>query len=292
MERTGIVWGRVTRSGQPVSGAKVEVLTTGIGEPVYFNNLMLPDKKLTETSANGLFAMPSVARGVHAVQVHLGRKMSDPVFLSAENGTVASLDLDVMKASEIQGRAFEAFKPDLPVRVEVRPAGHIKKRKMVIENEEGSPIRLAHLGMPAVLDIDGGFEYVSTRTIQNPETRHLQLPMVQRTWYDRITGALRYNPAPQTGNIIGFIQGNRFRVTMDADALTANSRVVYFDSRGEVTSDKYGEPGGGFILYGVRDGIRTVVIESDGHGPAADRIFAATVLVEDGIIASLSHWLR
>lgn len=288
MKTMGVVWGRVTRAGQTVAGAKVEVVTEGTGEPVYFNDLMLPDKTLTTTGSNGLFAVPAVGVGAHALQIRLGRRVSDPVFLQADAESVASLELDVLKASEMQARAFDAFRTDLPIRAEVRPMGHAKSRAMNVEIDGSSVVKLANLGMPSVLEVDGGSEYLPMRMIQNPDTRHLYLPMVQRSWFDRVIGRIRYNMPPQTGTILGFIQGTRFRVSMDDKSLSSAAKIFYFDARGEMTTKEYGEPGGGFILVGVANGLQTVVVEADG----SDRVYAATVLVEDSHVAAVSHWLR
>lgn len=285
---SGVVWGRVTRAGAPVAGAKIDVLTEGVGEPVYFNELMLPDSGLKETGSNGLFALPSATAGLHGIQVHVGKRTSDPVYMTTEPGSVSSLDLDILRASEIQARAFEAFRPEAGVGVVLKPMGHLKARRMMIDAEEGKAIKLAHLGSPSILDVEGGAEYLSVRLIQNPETRHLDIPMVNRSWYDRIIGRLKYNSVPQTGNIIGFIQGQRFRITMEESALSVDARVIYFDSRGEMTTQSYGEPGGGFLLLGVKDGVQTVIVEAEG----SNRKFAATVLVQEGIVATVSHWLR
>lgn len=288
MKSTGVIWGRVTRAGQTVADAKIDVITEGAGEPIYFNDLMLPDSNLKSTGSNGLFAVPAASAGVHAVQVRLGKRLSDPVFMATDVASVSALELDVLKASEVQARAFDAFRTDLPLRVEVRPMGHIRSRKMVVQGDGGAIVKLAHLGLPSILEVEGGADYLSTRIIQNSETRNLYLPMVERAWFDRVIGQARYNNPPRTGNVLGFIQGTRFRVSMDEKSLSAGAKVIYFDARGEVTTREYGEPGGGFILLGVNNGLQTVVVESEG----SDRIFAATVLIEDGYVASLSHWLR
>lgn len=288
MKTKGVIWGRVTRAGQTVANAEVDIITQDSGEPVYFNDLMIPESSLKKTGSNGIFAVPSVGTGLQALQVRIGKRTSDPVFVQTDVRTVASLELDVMKASDVEARAFDAFRPDWPLNVEVSPFGHVKARKMLVQGEAGSVVKLANLGQPSILDINGGADYVSTRIIQNPETRSLFMPMVQRTWFDRIVGSIRYNMPAGTGNVLGFIQGARFRVSMDADALTPNAKVIYFGSNGEVSTNPYGDAGGGFILLGVRDGLQTILIEADG----SDRVFAATVLVQDGVVASLSHWLR
>lgn len=288
MKTEGVVWGRVTRAGQTVQGAQIEVITHAAGEPVYFNDLMLPDASMTATGSNGLFALPGAAVGTHALQVRLGKRLSDPVFLQADAASVSSVELDVLKASDLEARAFDAFRTDLPLRAEVKPMGHLKSRMMVVEGDGDSHLKLAHMGHPSILEIDGGSNYIPMRMTQNPEARNLYIPMVQRAWFDRVIGSMRYNLPAGAGSVLGFIQGSRFRISMDEKSLSAGARIVYFDSRGEITTQNYGEPGGGFILMGVANGLQTVLVEADG----SDRVFAATVFVEDGHVAALSHWLR
>lgn len=288
MESGGVIWGRVVRAGQTVSGAEVEVRTAGGGEPIYFNDLMLPDASLRATGANGIFAMSNVDPGTHVVQVRIGKRLSDPVFLKSGIASVSNIELDVLKASIFETRAYDAFRPDLALAAEIKPMGHLRSRRMVVDRDLGANLKIANLGMPTILEVEGGPEYVSTRMIQNPSSRHLHLPMVSRGWFDRTVGRVRFNNAPATGNIIGYIQGSRFQVSMKPEALSANAKVIYFDSRGETLDQDFGEPGGGFIILGAQNGLQTVVIASEG----SDRVFAATVLVEDGHVASVSHWLR
>lgn len=293
-EAKGVVWGRVTRGSNPVAGATVEVLTEGIGEPVYFNDLMLPDPTMKATGPSGLFALPAASPGLHAMQVHLGKRLSDPVYVQAEAQSVVALELDVLKASEVEGRVYEAFRPERSIEAELRVMGHVKSRRMKIAansndaNSGSSLVKLAHLGMPSILDIAAGAEYLAVRVIQNPETRYLDVPLVTRGWYDAIIARLRYNSLPSTGNVIGFIQGLRYRVMVEEDSLSERAKVVYFDDRGEMISQEYGVPGGGFMLLGLKDGLRTVLIEAEGSG----RVYAVTVLVQEGVPAMISHWLR
>lgn len=291
-ETKGVVWGRIVRGSKPVSGASVEVLTEGIGEPVYFNDLMLPDPSLKSTGASGLFAIPAAAEGLHAIQVYIGKRLSDPVYLQAKAKSVVALELDVLKASEIESRVYEAFRPEKNISAELRIMGHIKARRMNLDAENAggrdSIVKFAHLGAPTIVDVAAGSEYLAVRVVQNPETRYFDVPLVSRAWYDRVVARMRYNSPSTTGNVIGFIQGIRYRVMVEEESLSGPAKVVYFDDRGELISQEYGVPGGGFILLGLKDGMRTVLIEAEG----SNRVYAVTVLVQEGVPALISHWLR
>jgi hypothetical protein len=291
-ETKGVVWGRVVRGSQPVAGATIEVLTEGIGEPVYFNDLMLPDASLKATGSLGLFAVPAASEGMHAIQVHLGTRMSDPVYFETKPKAVFNLELDVLKASEVESRIYDAFRPDQNLSAELRVFGHAKARKIQIDTNNNAgkvaPIKFAHLGTPTIIDVSAGAEYLAVRVTRNPESRFFDVPLVPRAWYDRVVASVRHNAPHMTGNVIGFVEGMRYRVMIEEESLSGPAKVVYFDARGEIVSNEYGVAGGGFLLLGLKEGMRTVLIEAEG----SDRVYAATVLVQNGVPALVSHWLR
>lgn len=288
----GLVWGRVVRNGNPVAGARVEVLTEGALKPIYFSELMLPDKPSTMTASNGLFAIPIVEGQVHAIQIVSGEKYSEPVFTMVDAGAVAPLELDLAMRSVYSARAFDAFRTGWSLAVDVRPTGHAKNRTIRLLREATAEkphqVGLTHLGQPVSLDIEAGSEYLRTRVIQNPDTRYLIMPMVQKAWFDRLVGRVRYNVAMSDGAAIGFIQGTRFKVEVAAESLGADARIIYFDSRGEILDQPYGEAGGGFVILGLKSGMQTIVVKADG----SDQVFASTLMIEHDTVATVNHWLR
>ncbi|MBL7686888.1 MAG: hypothetical protein JNJ49_02565 [Bdellovibrionaceae bacterium] len=288
----GLIWGRVVRNGSPVPGARVEVLTEGAMKPIYFSELMLPDKSTTMTASNGLFAIPIVEGQVHAIQIVSGEKYSEPVFAVVDAGAVAPLELDLAMRSVYSARAFDAFRTEWPLAVDVRPTGHAKNRTIRLLREATAErphrVGLTHLGHPVSLDVEAGPEYLRTRVIQNPDTRYLIMPMVQKAWFDRLVGRVRYNAAMSDGAAIGFIQGARFKVEVAAESLGADARIIYFDSRGEILEQPYGEAGGGFVILGLKSGMQTIVVKADG----SDQVFASTLMIEHDTVATVNHWLR
>lgn len=288
----GLVWGRVVRNGSPVESARIEILTEGALRPIYFSELMLPDKTKTATGSNGLFAIPVADGRVHAIQVVTAEKYSEPVFAVVDPGAVTPLELDLAKRGIYQAAAFDAFRTEWPLAVSIRPTGHAKGRTIRLPREPKTDrplqVGLTHLGQPVSLDVEAGPEYLQTRVIQNPETRSLILPMVQKVWFDRLVGRVRYNGTFAEGAAIGFIQGGRFKVEMAPEAFGNDARILYFDSRGELLDQPYGEAGGGFVILGLKSGVQTVVVKADG----SDQVFATTVVIDHDTVSTVNHWLR
>jgi hypothetical protein len=113
--------------------------------------------------------------------------------------------------------------------------------------------------------------------------------MIQTAWMDRVLGSLKLNREPDTGTVVGFVQGqSRFRVSLEEKSVGPSTRIVYFNQRGEVTRDDHGEPGGGFILMNMPEGFRTVAIQPEGTA----KFFSTAILVESKVINVISHWIR
>jgi hypothetical protein len=109
--------------------------------------------------------------------------------------------------------------------------------------------------------------------------------MVQTVWIDAMKGQMRVNSDPRTGTIIGFIRGtSAYQVSLENLSLGPNTKVVYFDARGELTQRNYGEAGGGFMIMNVPEGFRTVLVQPSGTTKA----LASMVLVESRVTNVIS----
>ena len=136
------------------------------------------------------------------------------------------------------------------------------------------------------LDADAGSSYERVRvTAQKTQTK-IDFPMVQSVWIDRIKGAQRVNQDPRSGTVIGFIRGtSAYQASRENESLGPNTRIVYFNDRGELTGFNYGVAGGGFMILNAPQGFRTVLIQPAGSNAKA---FATAVLVEDRVTNVIS----
>jgi hypothetical protein len=287
MAEMGMIWGRVRRRGEGVAGARVEPMSS-VSAVVYFNDLLIPDPTLEQTSANGWFVIPYARQGGHVLHVNLGTRWSDPVVVGVRPGSVAQVEAEITRGSEVFVRGLDAFRPDWPLHVEVRPMLHRRGRRVTVDRTQESTLRVAHANQDIALDLDAGPEYIRTRMILDPERRDLNMPMLPRGWLEKIRSQVKHNGAPAEGVVVGFFQGQRFQLKISEAWRTENTRVVYFDSRGEVTAAPYGEPGGGFVVFGVQEGVHNIVVGLEG----SDRVFATTAWVESSTPMVINHWLR
>lgn len=287
-EEKSIIWGRVIKNGQPVAGAEVEIMTTQDEvKPVYFNSLMIPDFSLTATSANGLYAFFPVEPGSHAVQAKFKDVVTDPEIFPTEERSVSRVDLDIQLVKKARVRVFDAFRTDWPLQAKVsNPA---MTRHLDAPRSGEALIRFASTASPLILDADTDPKYERVRVTNGRDRRTIYIPMIQSDWLAKIRNTIKINREPETGDVVGFFQGSEpYQVALDEESLHPNSKLLFFNSRGELTHKEFGEPGGGFILLNIPEGFRSVTVQPSG----TEKIFSATILVESRVTNVLSHWIR
>lgn len=285
-ETSGVVWGRVTYNGKTVAGARVELMTGEDVRPIYFNAALLPDPSLKETSANGLYAFFPVSVGAHAVQVvWRNGRTSEPRVFPTEAKTVSQVDIEASKDRVSKVKVFDAFSTDYPLSAEVSYLGN--DRHYAIDRSGVREIKYAGGPGLLVLDAHAGPAYEKARLALSRDRRLIYFPMVQTAWLNQLRGTARINSEPGRGSVVGFVQGaSPYKVNLDSQA--ASTRVYYFNSRGEMTSTDYGEPGGGFVIFNVEEGFRTFTIMSSG----SLKTYSSVALIERNIVSLVSHWIR
>ena len=284
-EQTSVVWGRVTRSGRSIAGAKVDLMTAASDDqkPVYFNAMMLPDPSLKETTANGLYAFFPIEPGSHAVQASDGHSVTEPNLFPTDEQTVTVANLELAVTQRAKLRVFDAFKTDWPLAAEITSSGR-KHGALVSKTGEMNVSFTGGEGL-LVLDADAGPSYDRVRVMAPKTQKKIDFPMVQSVWLERIRGALRLNPDPATGTVVGLIRGiDAYQVSLEEGSIGPNTKIIYFDAKGEVTRENYGERGGGFIIANMPPGFRTVLIQPSGSSKA----LATAVLVESRVTNVIS----
>ena len=279
---TSFVWGKITRGGQPVQGAHVDLMTSEV-KPVYFNAMMLPDSTLKETSANGLYAFFPVEPGSHAVQAADSHGVTEPSLFPTDQQTATQVNLELNVTRSAKIRVYDAFKTDWPLAAEVVTAGR-KRGAMVPKSGEMTATFTGGNGL-LMLDTDAGPSYANIRVAALKSQHKIDIPMVQTVWIERLKGEMRVNADARSGTIIGFIRGTpAYQVSLEKQSLGTNTKVVYFDARGELTQKNYGEVGGGFMMMNVPEGFRTVLVQPSGTTKA----LASVVLVESRVTNLIS----
>ncbi|MES2963747.1 MAG: hypothetical protein V4760_07630 [Bdellovibrionota bacterium] len=285
---SAVVWGRIVRSGKPVSGATVDLMTTSEEiRPIYFNSMNLPDPTLTATSENGLYAFFPVTAGAHAVRAADSRGATEPILFPADVQTVSQVDLELSIDRKAKVRVFDAFKTDWPLSAEVASAG--RTSGTMVDRSGETTIRFASGRGQLILDADAGRTYERVRLMVPRDRRTVDFPMVQSLWLDRLRGNLRIDRAPETGTVVGFIQGSpAYKVSLDEESIARGTRIVYFDGRGQISRNEFGENGGGFIVFNLPEGFRTLFVQPTG----TSKVFAASLLVDAKVTNVLTRNLK
>lgn len=272
---SAFIWGRVTRGGQPVAGAHVDLMT-GDTKPVYFNAMNLPDTSMTETGANGLYAFFPVEAGSQAVQAADKHGITEPSVVPTDEQTATQVNLELNVTRSARVKVYDAFKTDWPLSAELVAPG--RKHGAVVPKSGEMTVTFTGGEGLLILDSDAGANYDRVRVTAAKTQHTIEVPMVQTVWLDQMRGALRLNSAPRTGAIVGFIKGGiGYQVSLENESLGPDTRIVYFDAHGEVI--QYGVANGGFVIFNAPEGFRTVLIQPQGSGKA----LATAVLVEGGV---------
>ncbi len=286
-KQQAIVWGKVTKEGRAVAGAKVEMLTgTTEVKPIYFNSLMIPDPTLETTTANGMYAFFPIEAGVHAVQASINDVATDPILFPAEPGYISPMDLETARLRRADLKVFDAFNPQDPLSAQIAAVG--AERGFEINGTGHLVYRYSAGSALILLEADAGRDYAVTRYSFPRDRRFLFMPMIKQSWLDQIGGRKRVNREPGAGVILGFIQSSEpYQVYPQANAISPSTRVVYFDARGKALSSDYGIPGGGYLIFNVAEGFHTVSVVTSKGGPAQSQ----TTLVDKDVLNVTNHFL-
>lgn len=240
-----LIWGIVKDQGRPVEGATV--LAGQGARTSYFGGFYLPDQTRTKTSENGMFSITLSNPGWNELLVELSDGRRIHINTLVFSGKVSQVEVDVPKStSPLILRSFDAF------------TGEPLRTNLEIQQLEQS--------------IDTGFE--GTATVDAPKTNnlsfvlvspeapyekirlsymqledYLHIPLFTKNWMDEFRAYLKVSDEPQTGNIVGFVQGDDF--TVEVQNKESSSKVVYFNQQGHFSNQ--GVAGGGFIVFNLEE---------------------------------------
>jgi hypothetical protein len=278
---TSLVWGRVTRNGKAVAGAKVDLMTTDKAlTPIYFNELMIPDPNLKATSANGLYAFLPVPPGAHAVQVSDDAILSEPVIFPTEARHVSTINIETASWKRMVVKSFDAFSSEKMVAADLYRLGFTQERK---HSPQGT-VEMKFSPGSTLLAINAipSSEYVPSRVTLSRNKTFAYFPMVKTQWLKALFTDHRL---PGTSIAVGFVQSKKsYRVHADG----ANTEVIYFNARGERVEGSVGVGGGGYVIINLDTGFRTISVIPMG----ADSISSSVVLADSKFVNLINHVIQ
>lgn len=262
-QNSGVIWGRVVKQGKELTGAKIEMAGDHRVEPIYFNSLLIPDRFAESTGENGAFAMVWVTPGIQSLRVTYQGQAYPASIVPVSVGRISYVELEIGEVESAPVKIYDAFDSGKDIQALVRLAGD--------ETSEIDVQGQGHLGLPKgngimMLEVDAGSLFELSRYTIGRDQRQLRLPMVRHDWIQSLVARRRINLGGDVGVVVGFVANDSFTVSLEAaENSDRDVEVVYFDSMGRPLYGEEGVPGGGFAIFNVSPGLRTITLASRNH---------------------------
>lgn len=267
-----LILGRVVSQGAPVNGVKIQVEGAPHIRPVYLNEILIPDPKLTETTSSGYFVFVHPTEGYYSIRGEKGGQFFGFGNVSSEANSSSFVSVEqALHSAPFEMRSFSAFSGE-PVATEV--SVQAKDQIFTIEGYGlvDHPV-VSGQSMAQVQPLNA--EYMPSLFAYEASEDFLHMPLVKRVWVDKLIGQARINIIPNSGMILGFTRKGGYELSLPHLTDSSEVKVIYFDSQGNVTPAPIDQ--GGFLLVNVPDLAQTIVMTD-----ALGQILSQVVPVDAG----------
>lgn len=277
-----VVWGKVSLDGHPVSGIQVKLESVAEMDPIYFNQFMLPDPKLTSTSENGLYAFISVPEGFQSLVATRENNIFGYQNVIVEKGSVASGDIqNSMRIESVPLRVFDAFS-GAPLSAEVA----LQSLDHELNVRDGADVlmlpQVNRLGLLRLKPESN--DYLAARYLYSDKDSFIHLPVIAWSWLSGIKTFLKLNEVSESGVAVGFVPDEDFEAYIAGEEDFPAANIVYFDMQGRILQTGKGAAGGGFIVYNLPADTHEIVV----MGAKTQKIFSRTLPIDPNSLSVLS----
>jgi hypothetical protein len=279
MKESAIVWGVAKIDGKPLSGVTVTAESDPEAKAIYFNEFMIPDPKLKETTANGLYAFTDIEEGFQALLAQRGDAYFGHQNVSVEKGFVAVGDISSsLKTEPVTLKAFDAFSGE-----SANLIADLQSLQAPTAITGGSAsVILTQVPRMSLLYTEDTAPYLKANYFYNDTDTYIHLPMIRDEWLVGIRSEEKINQIDKSGTIVGFVPGESFEVYLAGKSKGTTSSIAYFDATGKKTNR--GTAGGGFIIFNTPLGLQEVVVVSD----KVEKIISKVVPVDESSLSILN----
>lgn len=274
-----IVWGQVNQADQPVSGAQVEM--AGSYQPIYFNEMFIPDPKLKATSSNGLFAFLKVKPGVQAIRVKSSGRVYPAQIFPTEAKHVSYVEVEVRSRLVTQFKVVDVLNMQRPIEARIRMVG---TDEVLGLSGEGL-VEYSVAANPFMVEAEGGPDYEISRRTLVGQPQMAYVPLIKRDWLYDLQKQKGISSFPGRGTVVGFVDDSDFEVEMTGYAARELPQTVYFDANGKILNSRHGVAGGGFVIFNAPMGLQTVYIH-----PTTSREAHSEVVVAEPQYVHVMTW--
>ncbi len=281
-DKSGVIWGRITKNGQPVTGARVEMAGDSRRAAVFFNSLLLPDRYADSTGENGAFAFVWATPGIQSVRVIYQGQSYPAQVIPVESNHVSYLEFDLGEPDSVPLEMVDPIDGSKEINAILRLAGD--------ETAQVEVQGRGRLSLPAgpglmMLEGDAGEQYELMRYSAPRNSKFMHLPVVRRDWLLSLAARRRINMDTEVGTVVGFAMNDDFIVRLEgADEGDAEPVIVYFDTQGQALFAEEGVAGGGFAIFNVPSGLRTVSISTKSSRQLFTQVVIAAPEVVNAVV--------
>lgn len=275
-QQKGVIWGKVTIDGKPVKGAKVTMDDTR-SPATYFNNLQIPSSELEATSENGLFAFSGLDSGLHIVRTVVDRKQLPTKVLMVNPGSVTYAAVSSSREVWAELVIYDSINGKfLPSNV-----NFFDSPKTAYTSDGTTKVRFAAGDDLVFLDVRSGPEYLPSRVSAVRKNSSVLVPMVSYDWAEKLALESKIVIDRSRAMASGYFIGKPYRIFTD----DKEAKVIYFDNKGSLLAGNEGAADGGFVIFNLESGLKTLVVEAYGEEAPITKV----ILADPSVVSVLTH---
>lgn len=256
---SGIMFGRVMKDGRTVAGAQITVDGRPDAQPLYFNELYIPDPNQKVTASHGLYTVMNLPDGEYSVRADIGNQFSGFQNASVRAGSVALADVEsTFLRREVQLNAYELVSKTALGAVATLQNYH---EDVIMDGGQ------AEISIPDAKDNSFAIihplnrNYLTAQFLMTPGQNQYFFPLIHKDWMEALLSQAKLSHALRGKIIMGIGAQEPFK----AEAIgSQRAQIIYFDSNAQVVEGAFGPAGGGFLILDPEEESVEVAIQSAG----------------------------
>lgn len=252
----GIIWGTIKRGQTPAYGYQVRMAQQN-AKPIYFQ-MYIANPQADKTSEDGQFVFVGLGNGEYEIEVvDAFGQLVDSKLAVVRMGAVTEMNFEVADERNLSLRPFDPLSMQ-PKNVEFYAIGQRAPVSTQTEEILKLPTYPGQEPLLIYTKVDGAD--VESATFASRNKKFQEVPVLNPSWWNRIQSA--YKIRAQDGVIVGFIDSDLpFEVFIDHQ--TEKTKILYMDQQGRTIQKASSVKPSGFIIYGVDQGLHTLILESE-----------------------------
>lgn len=260
-----IIWGKVVQDGRPIAGVSVEVESEPDLQPVYFNELLLPDSKLKATTSNGLYAFLGARSGFHALIARRGENYLAHHNTVVEDGSVSVTQIATqLRTESAPVRVYDALTGE----PQFARVSHQAAEK-TFDVAEQTTLTVPSINRISLVEAEPDAPYAKALYLANDRDGYVHIPLVRMDWLRALQAWSQIMNPALTSAVVGFSPDEDFVVENQG----RRQKVIYFDREGKPTGQERGQAGGGFMILSEDIPVYELKVMNPETGMIAIRTF-------------------